>query len=826
MKRLIGPAFILLLVIIELILAFHGPMALVKKPSILVATPFTYSMDDEEVQAAFSHLQRAAARTRLFRVIPHTFIEHYYLEQKDQPDIELGSNTGYTEYRNIAREMNISRLLVCTMLPSEDHLDISLVLRGVEDGQVIHSLSYRTQDLAAFMDGEGMDGESFNITADLRLKTKGLTLFDNLFFLLLSGQVILALALYFRREPDLLNQILIVGGLLVFLFAFIYAKNASMDYVQRFIANKGQISLAENTATEQLYTFLRFGPLLLFNIAYYLFLRLGPGGKKSDTLLLPDRMSGIGRLTETWALPLSLLSALLYALAFPSFLSINGIPILAWFCLVPLFLAFLYSDFIRAVLYGIAFGALSTLIMNYWHGTYSYISLAFSVLLSSIVYILWMLPLVLLVKGSKKWGFLMLSLFWTAFDYLRSLGYIGYPWGFLGVSAYSSIPLIQIADLTGIWGITFMLVFWNAALTWTIAGPDFGWTWFSRRWIPVGAAATLLLLTLGYGAPHLLKGTPEDAGNMRVALIQQNRDPRKHDFWDSYRAVVRLSNDALRESGAKKPDLIVWPEGGFMKDIRYWLDRSSSSLTSVNRVQRFLEYQKRLGTWLLTGTQDHVYEENSEGDRIKRNFNSSVLLDDKGEIAGFYHKIHLVPFTEHFPYKEEFPWLAALLNKFGTSNWKQGDKRVIYEHPEARFFTPICFEDIFPDDIRRFVLEGADLIVNISNDFWSLTPVEGKQHGIHSLFRAVENRRPMVRATGSGLTTYIDINGRLSAEFPPYYTRGYLIVDIPIVERSTTFYTRHGDWFPLLCLWLTAAGALFIFVRFGTLLLKHRRRTT
>ncbi|MDY7027956.1 MAG: nitrilase-related carbon-nitrogen hydrolase [Spirochaetota bacterium] len=115
--------------------------------------------------------------------------------------------------------------------------------------------------------------------------------------------------------------------------------------------------------------------------------------------------------------------------------------------------------------------------------------------------------------------------------------------------------------------------------------------------------------------------------------------------------------------------------------------------------------------------------------------------------------MHLVPFTEHFPYEEEFPWLAALLDKFGTSNWKQGEERVIFQHPAAGFFTPICFEDIFPDDTRRFVLEGADLIVNISNDYWSLTPVEGKQHAIHSLFRAVENRRPMVRATGSGLTT-------------------------------------------------------------------------
>lgn len=807
------PGLIVLAVIIELILAFHGPLALVKKPSLLVAYPFHYSLEDQEIEAAFSHLQRAVARTRLFRVIPHEFIKHYYLEQKDRPDLDMDKNTSYTEYRDIAREMDIDRILICTMLPIEDHLDVTLVLRSSEDGRVLHSIGYTSRDVPDFIAGKSLDGEYLDIAADLRLRTKGATLFDNLFFLLLAGQLVLAAGLALRKHMDLLNQVLIIGGVLVFLFAFIYAKNASMDYVQRFIANQGQISLAEDTATEQMYSFIRFGPLLLLNAGYFIFLRTGRSGGRKQAPPPSVTRSAVGLISAAWALPLALLSAILYALAFPSFLSIDGIPLLAWFCLVPLFFPLLYSDYIRAVLYGAAFGALSTLIMNYWHGTYSYISLAFSVLLSSVLYVIWMLPFVWMIKGLKKWGFLAASLFWISFDYLRTQGYIGYPWGFLGVSAYSSLPVIQISDLTGVWGVTFLIVLWNAALAWTLAAPDFDWKWFGRRWVPVAAAGSIVVLSMVYGGFRIWQGVPEDAKTMRVALIQQNRDPRKHAFKDSYRAIVRLTNEAMHASGSKKPDLIAWPEGGFMKDIRYWLDRSSSSSSSVGSVENFLAYQKRLGTWLVTGTQDHVYETNPEGDRRKRNYNSSVLLDDGGELVGYYHKMHLVPFTEHFPYEEEFPWLAALLDKFGTSNWKQGDTRVVYEHPAAGFFTPICFEDIFPDDIRRFVLEGADLIVNISNDYWSLTPVEGKQHAIHSLFRAVENRRPMVRATGSGLTTYIDVNGRLSTDFPPYYTRGYLIVDIPIADRGTTLYTRRGDWFPRMCLLLIFAAAIALIVR-------------
>ena len=842
------PVIIIILAGLECILAFQGPMALLEKPSLVVATPFSYGLEPDEVDALFVHLQRAMARTRLFRVIPHRFIEAYYLEQKDRPDMDLERKMSYTDYEEMARELKIDRLLTGSVYPKGDAIDVSLALRSTENGQILHRVSYSSPDVLKFIAGKQIDGDDLDLAADFRLKTKGVTLFDNLFFLLLAGQVILAVSIGLRKKPDLLNQVLIVGSLLVFLFAFIYAKNASMDYVQRFIANKGQISLAENTLTEQLYSFVRFGPLLLLNIGYYAYLRIKRRGRQTAPVqadrnppgreprgrdpygmdrsdkeqisregigtgaVLPDGPGSLSaaNISRTWALPLTMLSALMYALSFPSFLTLAGTPFLAWVCLIPLFLAILYSDTLRAIIYGVAFGALYTLVLNYWHGTYSYISLAFSVLLSTMLYVIWMVPFVIIVKKSQKWGFIIIPLFWLTFDYLRTLGFLGYPWGFLGVSNWSFLPLIQIADFTGVWGLTFLIVFWNAAVTWSFASGDFGWSWSRRRWVPIAAAGILVMLSLGYGIVHLLRGPPEDARVMRVVLVQQNRDPRKHQFQDSYRSIVRLTNDAMRESGGRKPDLIVWPEGGFMTDIRYWTERSASGSSSSGQVERFLQYQKRLGTWLVTGTQDHIYETGPDGERKKRNFNSSVLLTDRGEIAGFYHKIHLVPFTEHFPYRDQFPWLAALLDKFGTSNWKQGSERTIYEHPSARFFTPICFEDIFPDDLRHFVRNGAQLIVNMSNDYWSLTPVEGKQHAIHSIFRAVENRRPMVRATASGLTIYISVDGRVSRDFPAYYTRGYLIADIPIADRGTSFYTRHGDWLPQLCLILTLAAALFL----------------
>jgi apolipoprotein N-acyltransferase len=134
---------------------------------------------------------------------------------------------------------------------------------------------------------------------------------------------------------------------------------------------------------------------------------------------------------------------------------------------------------------------------------------------------------------------------------------------------------------------------------------------------------------------------------------------------------------------------------------------------------------------------------------------------------------------------------------------------VVFHHPSFDFCTPICFEDAFPDHVRRFILEGVDVIVNISNDYWSLTEVEARQHAANAVFRAVENRRPVVRATASGLTMHIDPVGRQLRSLPSY-VEGVLVADVPLAGRPATLYTAWGDWFPALCaaaLALLAAAA-------------------
>jgi apolipoprotein N-acyltransferase len=232
-------------------------------------------------------------------------------------------------------------------------------------------------------------------------------------------------------------------------------------------------------------------------------------------------------------------------------------------------------------------------------------------------------------------------------------------------------------------------------------------------------------------------------------------------------------------------------------NIRKWSTLDPKVYPLSKLVDEFLAYQKSTGHWLLTGNDDYFESTDAAGKTVRQDFNASVLFSPTGQRVQTYHKIHLVPFTEYFPYKKQLPFVYNMLLNFDVYLWEPGTQHVVFKTPKLTFSTPICFEDAFPDDVRKFVVAGAQVIMNISNDYWSLTPVEGKQHYINSLFRAVENRTPLLRATASGVTGYVDTSGRLVNRVP-YYKQAYMIADVPIYAKSESLYTRFGDWFPKL----------------------------
>jgi apolipoprotein N-acyltransferase len=168
------------------------------------------------------------------------------------------------------------------------------------------------------------------------------------------------------------------------------------------------------------------------------------------------------------------------------------------------------------------------------------------------------------------------------------------------------------------------------------------------------------------------------------------------------------------------------------------------------------------------------------------------MLFEKGKNTALYRKLHLVPFTEHFPYQKQFPFIYKTLINADTHFWEKGAEAAVFSLPGFTFSAPICFEDTFGYLSRKFVQNGADVIVNLSNDAWSGSLPAQNQHLSMAVFRAVENRRSMVRATASGQTCGILPSGRVIAMAPPF-AEAWLTVEIPLVKGDTV-YTHQGDF--------------------------------
>ncbi|MBN2736985.1 MAG: apolipoprotein N-acyltransferase [Spirochaetales bacterium] len=593
-------------------------------------------------------------------------------------------------------------------------------------------------------------------------------------------------------------EMLFIFAFVLFLFALIFSANANMDYVKKFIATGGNIALSQDSSAEVIKVMGRYLPLLLISGFMYVYFRV----KFKRTSFGYHKSMNFFRI---WGMPFVIISSLLVAFSFPSFVSIEGFGFLGFFALIPLFFVIDQNRYSWAVSYGLFFGILSTLISCFWLGTYNLFALQFTLFTFAVSYMLFMFPLVASYKWLKKTrlAFLCFPLGWVVFDYLRSLSFEALPWGFPGTSQYQFLPFIQSASLFGIWGVSFLVVLVNAALFVLIQ---------NRKNKPLKSSAFPLLLTLGLVVANLAFGCltmalrPQSAEKVvRAALIQGNMDPRKDMSEKVINTLISLTEKALKEN----PDIIIWPEGALEWYVRAELRNNPEFSKGAEIVHQFMDFQKKHRTWLLTGTYDLTLDDEIEKNEKTRKYNSSMFFSPEGEITQIYHKIHLVPFSEYFPYEKELPWVMKILEDFDEKFWNPGTEQIIFQHPDFSFFTPICFEDVFPGEIRLFVAKGADVIMNISNDFWSMTPVEAKQHGVISLFRAVENNRPMLRSTVSGLTCYISETGQIMAQLP-YYSEDFLVVDVPIQKYSNfSIYTLWGDWFPFACMIILAGLMIY-----------------
>ena len=383
---------------------------------------------------------------------------------------------------------------------------------------------------------------------------------------------------------------------------------------------------------------------------------------------------------------------------------------------------------------------------------------------------------------------------WVAHEWVRERLFGGFGWNNLGVALHRDLPMIQIADLTGVPGISFLVVFANlmaVIIVRRIIG-ELGPVFLKRvRW-EFSFTIALIVLVFAYGERSLLRRETGESVPLRVVAVQPNIpqtekfDPAMEE--KTFAELAKLTGLAALTRPA--PQLVLWPESAtprsmFADDVNY------------NFV---LDQAKALPGALLLGTTDFDPE-------ARADYNIAVLLTGRGEQPQFYRKMHLVPFGEYLPLR---PVFAPLCGQMVPADFTAGTEFTVFDlpDPKIRLAALICFEDTLGELTRRFVQNGAQALVNITNDGWFAQSPAAEQHLANAVFRAIENRRPLIRCGNTGVTCAVDARGRVEPWLKPFQ-QGFAARDVRVPTAGPlTFHTRHGDWFSHAAMLVTAGVLL------------------
>ena len=418
---------------------------------------------------------------------------------------------------------------------------------------------------------------------------------------------------------------------------------------------------------------------------------------------------------------------------------------------------------------------------------------------------------------------------WVALEMIRARLFGGFPWNFLGASQYQMIPLIQIASVTGVYGVSFLVVWVSlslySAVRMIFQQPATRLVWQTEIFLPL--TVVILLFVINFAQLHdEIPGGP----SLRVTLIQPSVPQTL--IWDEnentnrFRQLLQLSEAALTgqnytytppfpPGGARsalQTDLLIWPESAVPE-----FDK-----TSYIAITNFIRAHP---VWLILNADDAVPRANAANQFDNDIFNAAFLLDPGGLFNGVYHKQKLVIFGEYIPLARWLPflkWFTPITGGFAAGNEPatfelerrtpvRQEINVISPNADREIGVPaasrlrvrasplICYEDMFPQLARKAVRNDSDFLVNLTNDGWFGDSAEQWQHMAGAVFRAVENGVPLVRCCNNGVTCWIDAHGRVREIFRDktgsVYGMGALTIDLPLEKHAPTFYNRRGDWF-------------------------------
>lgn len=521
---------------------------------------------------------------------------------------------------------------------------------------------------------------------------------------------------------------------------------------------------------------------------------------------------------QLWPWFAAILTGLLYALCFAPF----NQTWLCWIALTPLIIAVWFSGqgcrrrWLRNLLLGyvagmvfftIAFawlGSLGTLYQNlFLHGLSWLLSTYLALYLAVWAWFLGLImPRDFLGSSRNLLAAFLAAGAWIALEWIRGWLFSGFGWNGLGVALHASVVLIQVAQFTGVAGLSFVVAFANII---AVAAPVRLYLEARAHHMRPHFDVTLTLAGLvglcAFGLYSIQNRPPTTP--LRVAAVQPNvpqaekGDPRRsQQILDQ---LSRLSEIALHSSPS--PELLIWPESAI----------PGSATGAGTELLRDFFGLAPTGVDLMLGTDET---------NARDVYNGAVLISAGGRQVQAYRKMHLVPFGEYIPLRHSFPLFAKIAGQWVPGDFAFGKEHTVFKltNTDARVAPLICFEDTIGDLTRRFVLNGANLLVNVTNDGWFLHSAGSHQHLNNAVFRCIETRRPMIRAANTGVTCFVNEFGRvvqlLQDDSGGTFTEGVLNGEIGLPrDGQLTFYTRHGELFAQVCAGITLLALVICLLR-------------
>ena len=486
---------------------------------------------------------------------------------------------------------------------------------------------------------------------------------------------------------------------------------------------------------------------------------------------------------------------------------------IVWFAYLPILWVISRSSITESLIYGLICGAVYYSLSFQWTYAFQPYALAFVSILQGLLFVAFPLVIIRFLLRFPVWSLFSVPSIWVFFEYLKQVWFLKFPFGIIGYSQYYWPRLIQIADITGVWGISWIIVFINLLLfrilTIILSGESKKKTRALFIYPAMIIAVFGLLLVYGSVRAALLQYNPHTS--LKVGFAQTLFHPKKkwHDHWEEYLSIIE---DQFQKLSGLDADLVLFPE---LTVERYLtLDRAIRIESNAEILNRLSKLARQSNAALLFGG----IELKQQNKQIEK-YNTTFLFSKTGDLSGLYRKQVLVPFGEFYPFGNFLPGLKTYISETtDAAELMPGHNQTVFsvrnrKNENLTFGVLTCFESGFGSLARRYAQKDVDFLVNVTNDYWSLSSIAMVQHAVMSVFRAIETRRPVLRISNGGFSCYVDEIGKYSSTIP-LFRKGLMTARLRLLATpGRTAYTLLGDWFVLLCLLIVLSYPLILVLR-------------